>query len=364
MRPASRRHLDLFLIRLGACTVLGAVFGFAVGATVFRPPLLGGVFSALAGVIYAVSLMVFIGGAEMFLPRTRLGRTLDQAPLLVTLAVKSLAYSIVILAVVGGRTGLRVATFAADMTIGGDLAHAFEQQARASLPGGQLVAVSFLVVLAFLLLHQLIQLVGNRTFRALAFGRYHRPRTEERFFLFVDIVGSTPLAEKLGPAAVHGFLNRVFQLASDPVDDHAGEVYQYVGDEMVITWTVPEGREAARPLACLFAIDGALGLAGAEFERQFGAVPRLRAALHAGQVITGEVGGSRRAIVFHGDVMNTASRIENATRELQRPFLVSEDAMTRIDGRDAYAFEDLGPQQMRGRAAPVRLYAVTATGRP
>jgi hypothetical protein len=42
------------------------------------------------------------------------------------------------------------------------------------------------------------------------FGRYHRSRPEERFFPFVDIVGSTPLAERIGPRAVHRFLGEVF----------------------------------------------------------------------------------------------------------------------------------------------------------
>ena len=137
-----------------------------------------------------------------------------------------------------------------------------------------------------------------------------------------------------------------------------GEVYQHVGDEVVITWTLAEGQAAARPVACYFAIESALKLAAKDFEREFGAVPRLRAALHAGPVITGEVGGGRRSIVFHGDVMNTTSRIENATRELQRSFLVSEDALSRLQGIETYAFADLGPRQLRGREALLRLYAV------
>ena len=363
MRPATKRLLDLFLLRLGGCAAVGALWGGAVGASVLDPPVLGSAVSALAGAIYAAVLMGILGGVEMFLPRTRFGRALDRAPLFATIAVKAVAYSAVIFVVIGGRLGLRVATFVAGTVVGEDAALALEQQARATLPLGQLVALSFMVVVIFQLLAQLIQLVGNRTFRALIRGRYHRPRTEERFFLFVDIVGSTALAERLGPTAVHDFLNRVFQIASDPVDDHAGDVHQYVGDEMVVTWTVREGRTAARPLACLFAIEEALQLAGADFERDFASVPRLRAALHAGPVITGEVGGSRRAIVFHGDVMNTASRIENATRELERPFLVSEEALSRIEGTEAYALEDLGPQQLRGRAAPMRVYAVTGPAR-
>ena len=152
----------------------------------------------------------------------------------------------------------------------------------------------------------------------------------------------------------------MFRLASNPIDEHHGDVYQHVGDEVVITWTIDTERDRARPLACFFAIDRALEHAAQDFEREFGVAPRLRAALHAGPVITGEVGGSRRAIVYHGDVMNTTSRIEQATRDLERTFLVSEDALARLKDLEDFALDDLGLQQLRGRAAAVHVYAVTA----
>ncbi|HET9315335.1 MAG TPA: adenylate/guanylate cyclase domain-containing protein, partial [Vicinamibacteria bacterium] len=108
-----------------------------------------------------------------------------------------------------------------------------------------------------------------------------------------------------------------------------------------------------------FAIERALAQAAPEFERGFGAVPRLRAALHAGPVVAGEVGGSRRAIVYHGDVMNTTSRIEHATRDLERQFLASGDALERLVDLEGFAREDLGRQSLRGRAAAMQVYAVT-----
>jgi adenylate cyclase len=219
------------------------------------------------------------------------------------------------------------------------------------------VLFSFVVTFGFLFLFEISTIDGRRTLRNIVLGRYHRPRSEERFFLFVDIVGSTALAERIGPDAVHRFLDRVFRLASDPIDDHGGEIYQYVGDEMVVTWTAAEGREDARPIACLFAIQTALDEAAPKFEREFGVAPGIRAALHAGPVISGEVGGSKRDIVFHGDVMNTASRLEQATRDLDRRFLVSADALSRLAGMERYALEPLGPRALRGRAAPVEVYA-------
>ena len=143
------------------------------------------------------------------------------------------------------------------------------------------------------------------------------------------------------------------------IDDHDGEVYQYVGDEIVVTWTVQEGRRHARPVRCFLAIAAALATAEAGLEREFGIAPRVRGALHAGPVISGEVGKTKREIVFHGDVMNTTARLEQLTRDLDRSFIVSAEALARIDERAGYVVEDLGERTVRGRAAPVLVYAVT-----
>jgi adenylate cyclase len=86
----------------------------------------------------------------------------------------------------------------------------------------------------------------------------------------------------------------------------------------------------------------------------------MRAALHAGMVVCGEIGEIKRDIVFHGDVMNTAARLEQATRDFDRRFLASVDALNRLRATERYAFDPLGPQALRGRAAPVEVYAVSA----
>jgi adenylate cyclase len=347
--------LRAYLLRLPWVAAIGALVGAAVGAAAIEPRLTGAGMGALSGMIDFLALALLIGGAETFLPQTRLGRILERSPFLAVFALKSLLYGVIIVAVIGGRLG----PFLIAAVIGPERAQPIHAQVVANMPLGLLVPLAFLVTALFILLHQLGQLVGDRALRDIVLGRYHRARAEDRFFLFADIVGSTRLAERLGPQAVSRFLDRVFQIASDPIDEHGGEVYQYVGDEMVITWTAAEGGRGGRALACYFAIERALAGAAHEFLRQFGVAPKLRGALHAGTVITGEVGGSRRAIVFHGDVMNTASRLENATRELERPFLVSEDALQRLDGASGYRMDDLGLQRVRGREAPIRVYSVT-----
>ena len=351
IRAGTKRRGALLLRGLAFALVLGAslggLFGFVFGT---RP--LAALVGALSGMLNVSVMTLVIVGGEIFFPRTRLGRALEAAPFVMTVAIKALIYGAVITLVFGGSMGRRV--------VGAVLLtpDAAAEALQGAMPRAVAIGIAFSLSLSFILVLQLGRLIGEQTLLDIVLGRYHRPRAEERFFLFVDIVGSTPLAERIGPAAVHRFLGEVFRLASDPIDDHHGEVHQYVGDEIVVTWKAAEGRDGARPLACLFAIERALENAASSIEREFGVVPRLRAALHAGLVITGEVGVTRRAIVHHGDVMNTTSRIEQATRDLGRQFLVSADALERLAGLDGFVLEDLGPQRLRGRTEPIQVYGV------
>ena len=357
LRASTRRRGALLLRLLAATMAIGAGIGVALGYGFHDAPLLGALVGAMNGVTTGVLLLGTILGAEIFLPPTRVGHALDRAPFLVTVAIKLLIYAALIVIIVGGRLGGRLAGAVAAVAIGPDLAGAIYAHLA---PSALLIATLVLLIANAIFVLEMISLVGERTLREIVFGRYHRARTEERFFLFLDIAGSTPLAERIGPFAVHRFLGEVFRLASDPIDDHHGEVYQYVGDEVVVTWTVQSGRDRARPIACFFAIERALERAAPAFAREFGTVPRLRAALHAGPIISGEVGGSRRAVVYHGDVMHAASRLEQAARDLDRRFLVSNDALRRLDNLRGFALDDLGLQHLRGRAGPIRVYEVAA----
>jgi len=344
MRGATRRRLRRFRQILIAGTLVGVVYGGLINRATGGRALTG----SFVGAVTGATITILIGSSEVLLMPSRWGVALQRAPFLVTFGVKWLAYGGVITAVNVGAWGERVLGLFTGAPLGPSTLTPLS------------VVFSFVVTLGFLFVLEISNIVGRRTLANIVLGRYHRPRSEERFFLFVDIAGSTALAERIGAAAVHRFLDRVFRLASDPIDDHGGEIYQYVGDEMVVTWTVAEGRRDARPIACLFAIRATLDSAAGRFEREFGVAPGIRAALHAGPVISGEVGGSKRDIVFHGDVMNTASRLEQATRDLDRSFLVSADALSRLAGTERYALEPLGPRALRGRAAPVEVYSCEA----
>jgi adenylate cyclase len=317
----------------------GSLIGFADRGT---PAVRG-----LIGAVHGLAIATTFGLLEIFAGRTHVGRKVERGPLPVSILVKGLLYGAIITAVELGDLGVRM--------IRGQPSEPAVQSSLLPLS----VVFSFVATFAFIFVLQMGRLVGGRTLRDIVLGRYHRPRSEERFFLFVDVVGSTGIAERLGALSMHRFLSRVFSLAADPVADQHGEIYQYVGDEMVVTWTAEAGRIRARPVACFFAIEDALAEAVQGFERDFGVMPGLRGALHAGPIVTGEVGESKREIVFHGDVMNAAARLEQAARELGHQLLASGEARSLLLNVERFGFRDLGPLALRGRAAPVQVFVVT-----
>jgi adenylate cyclase len=219
-------------------------------------------------------------------------------------------------------------------------------------------AVTFLVLANLAI--GITNIIGPRAFLNFVSGRYHSPVEENRFVLFVDIAGSTGLAERLGGVGIHRFLDRTFRLLTLSVVDYRGEVLDYVGDEIIVTWPERGGAVECRPLRCFMAMREELSHAAGQFEREFGAVPRIRGSLHFGPVIVGEIGDVKRAIVFNGDVMNTAARLEELSRNVDGGFLASRAAMQRFSSVPPFAVCDLGRLPIRGRADGIDVIGIAA----
>ena len=134
----------------------------------------------------------------------------------------------------------------------------------------------------------------------------------------------------------------------------------YVGDEVIVTWPERDGAVDGRPLCCFIAMRDALARAASQFEREFGASPRIRGSLHFGPVIVGEIGDIKRAIVFNGDVMNTGARLEELSRGVEGGFIASRAAMARFDSAPPFAVRDLGQLAIRGRADGIDVVGLDA----
>jgi len=190
-------------------------------------------------------------------------------------------------------------------------------------------------------------------------GKYFRPKSEERVVMFLDLKDSTQIAERLGAERYFSFLNEVFQAVTSPILDTEGEIYQYVGDEVVLTWDPKSAAKEANCVRCFEKIARVLAERSDAFLEEYGFKPSFKAGLNAGTVVAGEVGVIKREVVYSGDVLNTAARIRGLCTELQHDLLVSESVVKMIEKPlNDFRFVDIGAFELRGKMEPVNVYSV------
>ncbi len=195
-------------------------------------------------------------------------------------------------------------------------------------------------------------------------GKYHPPKEEERIFMFLDLKSSTTIAEKLGHIRFHQFLDDVFRDVSDPILFSRGEIYQYVGDEVIVSWTLKKGLENANCITCFFEIVKQLGLLSAFYRKKYdGILPVFKAGLHTGVVTTGEIGEVRRELVHSGDVMNTTARIQAKCNDFNADILISQTLLDKLKLLPAsFDVRKMGEHELRGKRNQVVLYTFVLRG--
>ncbi len=205
-------------------------------------------------------------------------------------------------------------------------------------------------------------LVGGRVLFNFLLGRYNRPLREERVFMFLDLAGSTSLAEKMGDLAVQSLIGRFFFDIARPIAEHQGETHRYIGDEVVVTWPLDEVLRDADCVRCVFDIQALIKDKARAYETEFGVVPAFRIGIHGGSVVAGEVGDDKREIVYFGDTINTAARLQNLCKDFSCNVLISRSLLDRMQLPQDVQVEELGSVEVRGKAE--RLDVCTMFRRP
>lgn len=330
----------ILAITAPAGAVIGLGLGWLLGSA--GPSMAAG---AVIGLLVTAGMVAFnVSWAIGLIPRGW-----REAPFLVVLLTRSLVWAAMI--VVGVSLPL--------LTIAGlSVAELVDRQFVIS------IAASFVAALLFNFVAQVDRLLGRGVLVSLVLGRYHRPREEVRVFLLIDLRGSTQIAERLGNLRYHAFLSRFISDVTAAVLRYRAEVHRYVGDEVILTWTAEDGLRDARCINAAFAIADALDAAPtrATYEADFGVVPTFWAGLHLGPVVTGEIGTVKHEIVFLGDTLNAAARIQEASKELQRPVLASGEVISAVSLPDGVAAESLGKIDLRGVDGAMELFALSRAG--
>jgi adenylate cyclase len=228
---------------------------------------------------------------------------------------------------------------------------------------GSLTFLNTALQLSFQLLLSLIysavsESLGHQVLLNFITGKYHMPQQERRIFMFLDMKDSTTIAEQLGHIKYFKLLRDYYDIMSDAIINSYGEVYQYIGDEVVIAWPADKGFEHNHCIQCFNEIKQCLQSKAPWFHQQFGLVPDFKAGLHVGEVTAGEIGALKKEIMFTGDVLNTTARIQGLCKEYQTDLIVSQELLEGLGNPDAIESQFIGPLQLKGKKIPVALYSV------
>jgi adenylate cyclase len=225
----------------------------------------------------------------------------------------------------------------------------------------QIFAAAMVSILTVMLFINVNRLLGQKAFIRLLVGLYHRPVVEQRIFMFIDMSSSTALAEEMGDIAFHSFLNDFFFDATRPIVECKGEIYKYVGDEIIVTWTMKNGFRNGNCIECFFQIREVVASQEGYYREKYGALPRFTAGVHCGPVVIGEMGDYKREVAFLGDVVNTTSRIQAECKVRSCALIVSDDLRNElaVAGAPGYGLVSLGAIALRGKKREMELFSVS-----
>lgn len=203
--------------------------------------------------------------------------------------------------------------------------------------------------------------MGKNVLFNLFFGRFHRPRKQERIVMFLDLTSSTSIAEKLGDYKYSALLKDFFYDLDEVIVKTKGAVYQYVGDEVVILWNIKDGVEKNNCLRCYHEAQKIIGKKKEKYRELYGIYPEFKAGIHLGEVIVTEVGGLKSEIAYHGDTMNTASRLCATAKDYDSGLLISAELLGYLQDIDeSYNVESIGLVKFKGKEHDIAAFSVTA----
>jgi adenylate cyclase len=339
-----RRRIAPSMVVAGTAFAIGLLYRYF-----WDDPNESGVANYLRSGFHAVCIGASGWGAHLYF-NSRNSAWLRKWPLLAEIAVRAIAIAVVVSIV---AAGLEVVLYREH--------HLERAWLSAQFP--RVVAIAFLFSVLFGAVFELTRLVGGRVLLNVILGRYRHPTTEKRVLMFLDLAGSTSLAEALGEVRTQELLTRFYFDIDEPIVAHGGEVHAYVGDEVIVTWPLTTRPREVRCLECFFAIEDRIAENAASYRHEFGSIPNFRAALHAGPLVISECGDSHRQIAYFGDTINVTARLREHCKEVGRPLLVSADLLGCVRPGPDLRVESLGRTSLRGRSASLEVFAVERSRR-
>ncbi len=210
----------------------------------------------------------------------------------------------------------------------------------------------------FFLLKIALERFGKGVFVKILLGRYRTHKEEKRIFMFLDLKDSTSIAERLGHLKYSQFIQDCFHDLNRIVFKYEAEIYQYVGDEAVLTWTYAKGVMNNNCVELFFGFEQERQSRRDYYIEKYGVYPEFKAGLHGGALMVAEVGFVKKELAYHGDVINTSARIQAQCNNYNAALLISERLIEDINTEGHATSNFLGSVFLKGKKKEVKIHAV------
>jgi adenylate cyclase len=346
----------LFLIIFWVCATIFIVF-YEATLLEFKSEI-GGEHYSFSRVLIAV-VLVTIAGASILgsLEVLFFGRLLRKKPLGMALSIKTIIYILFILFFVSiariylASAELGKPIFSVDV---------FDQHLEFLFSARVMMTIIFWGIvcsLSIFVLH-VSDKFGQGVLLNFILGKYHHPKEEKRIFMFMDLKSSTTYAEKLGHIKYSELIQDCFFDLTDVVAKNDANIYQYVGDEVVLSWDFEKGLKNNNCINIYYDYMNVIRGRSKYYENKYGLVPQFKAGVSSGYATVAEVGELKKELAYHGDVLNTASRIQGICNKYSKSLLISEDLKAVLEFNPDYKKELIGSIELKGKQQPVNIYSV------
>jgi adenylate cyclase len=200
------------------------------------------------------------------------------------------------------------------------------------------------------------RLLGAGTLRSIVSGRYHRPRREERAFVFVDIRGSVSIEDRVGDVRFYSYVAEIFRAIEQAAMESGGDVLDYIGDQVMLSW--PIGRPGENPFMFIPALAHHLGSIQVGLRSEYGTEAAVRVSIHAGTIVAGEIGEFHRKIMLLGSAVNVAARVEQIARDVGVDCIATSNALERFELPKFLTSRSLGIKQLRGKTQAIEVFQI------
>jgi len=221
--------------------------------------------------------------------------------------------------------------------------------------------ISYLVfaIIFMNFIQQVSRKFGPGNLHKLILGKYSNPKVEKRIFMFMDLKGSTAIAESLGHQKYSELMQHCFHDLTDIVIKYRASIYQYVGDEVVLNWDIKNGLKDLNCIKTYFSFYEKLQTKKNYYLNRYGLEPFFKCGMDCGEVTVAEIGDIKREIAYHGDVLNVAARIEKQCTPLNKKMIISEYLEQELPEKlNGFQKEKIGDIELRGKKEKIELFSI------